>query len=65
VTEQPFKELSSAIQSKNANAFVEAYARLTNACNSCHLALSRNAVEIRVPNRRSPSDLGAISTPRD
>jgi hypothetical protein len=36
VTDQPFKELKSAIQSKDASAFNKAYADLTAACNSCH-----------------------------
>ena len=65
VTEQPFKELKNAIRSKDAAAFAKAYARLTDACNSCHQALSHGVVEIRVPNRTSASDLNAISTPRN
>jgi hypothetical protein len=65
VTEQPFKELKSAVQSKDATAFAKAYAGLTDACNSCHRALDHGVVEIRVPNRMSASDLNAISTPRN
>jgi hypothetical protein len=65
VTEQPFKELKSAIRLKDAAAFAKAYAGLTDACNSCHQALNHGVVEIRVPNRTSPSDLNAISTPRN
>jgi hypothetical protein len=65
VTEQPFKELNSAVQSKDTTAFAKAYAGLTNACNSCHQALDHGVVEIRVPNRMSASDLNAISTPRN
>jgi hypothetical protein len=65
VTEQPFKELKSAIQLKDATAFARAYAGLTDACNSCHQALNHGVVEIRVPNRTSASDLNAISTPRN
>jgi len=57
VTEQPCKELNSAIQSKDATAFSKAYADLTDACNSCHQALNHGVVEIRVPNRTSASDL--------
>jgi hypothetical protein len=64
-TEQPFKELKSAIQSKDANAFAQAYAGLTNACNSCHQALNHGTVEIRVPNRTSASDLNTIGAPRN
>jgi hypothetical protein len=65
VTEQPFKELGTAIQSKDGVAFAKAYADLTDACNSCHQALGHGVVEIRVPNRTSASDLGASSTPRN
>lgn len=63
VTEAPFKELNSAIQSKDGTAFTKAYADLTDACNSCHQALNHGVVEIRVPNRTSTSDLNASSTP--
>ena len=65
VTEQPFKELNSAIRSKNGTAFTKAYADLTDACNSCHQALNHGVVEIRVPNRTSASDLNADSTSRN
>jgi hypothetical protein len=65
VTEQPFKELQGAIQSRDATAFAKAYAGLTDACNSCHQALNHGVVEIRVPNRTSASDLKAISMPRN
>jgi hypothetical protein len=57
VTEQPFKELNSAIQAKDHTAFAKAYSDLTDACNSCHQALNHGIVEIRVPNRTSASDL--------
>lgn len=57
VTEQPFKELNSAIQSKDATAFTKAYADLTDACNSCHQAFNHGVVEITVPSRASASDL--------
>ena len=65
VTEQPFKELNSAIQSKDATAFSKAYADLTDACNSCHQAFNHGVVEIRVPNRTSASDLNTNSTSRN
>jgi hypothetical protein len=64
VTEQPFKELSSAIQSKDGTAFATAYADLTDACNSCHQALNHGVVEIRVPSSTSAPDLNANSPPR-
>jgi hypothetical protein len=65
VTEQPFKELNGAIQSKDATAFTKAYADLTDACNSCHQALNHGAVEIVVPSRTSASDLKIDSAPRN
>jgi len=65
VTEQPFKELGSAIQSKDGTAFTKAYASLTDACNSCHQALNHGVVEIHVPSRTSPSDLLTDGKPRN
>jgi hypothetical protein len=65
VTEQPFKELDSAIKSKNHAAFAKAYADLTDACNSCHQALNHGVVEIRVPNRASAWDLNTGTTSRN
>jgi hypothetical protein len=64
-TEQPFKELKSAIQSKDATAFTKAYAELTGACNSCHQALNHGVVEIVVPSRTSASDLKIHSAPQN
>jgi hypothetical protein len=61
VTEQPFKELKSAIQSKDVNAFARAYASLTDACNSCHQALNHGVVEIRVPGRTFASDPNTLN----
>jgi hypothetical protein len=65
VTEQPFKELKSAIQSKDAATFTKAYADLTDACNSCHQAFNHGVVEIIVPSRTSASDLKIDSAPRN
>jgi hypothetical protein len=65
VTEQPFKELKSTIQSKDATAFNKAYVDLTDACNSCHQALSHGVVEIVVPSRTSASDLKIDSAPQN
>jgi hypothetical protein len=65
VTEQPFKELNSAIRSKDSPAFDKAYADLTDACNSCHQALNHGVVEIRVPNRTSASDLNTSGASRN
>jgi hypothetical protein len=65
VTEQPFKELRTAIQSKDGAAFAKAYVDLTDACNSCHQALNHGVVKIRVPNRASTSDLDINSGSRN
>jgi hypothetical protein len=65
VTEQPFKDLSSAIQVKDHTAFAKAYADLTDACNSCHQALNHGVVEIHVPSRTSASDLNTGNTARN
>jgi hypothetical protein len=65
VTEQPFKDLSSAIQAKDHTAFARAYANLTDACNSCHQALNHGVVEIHVPSRTSASDLNPRNTPKN
>jgi hypothetical protein len=65
VTEQPFKELKGAIQSKDAGAFAKAYADLTDACNSCHQALNHGVVTIRVPSQISGSDLDTNSASRN
>jgi hypothetical protein len=65
VTDQPFKELDSAIRSKDSPAFDKAYADLTDACNSCHQAFNHGVVEIRVPNRTSASDLNTNGTSRN
>jgi hypothetical protein len=62
VTEQPFKELSTAVKSKDGAAFDKAYAGLTDACNSCHQALNHGVVNIRVPSRTSASDMNTDST---
>jgi hypothetical protein len=56
VTEQPFKALDTAIKSKDEIGFSKAYADLTEGCNSCHQALSRGVVVIRVPSGTSVSD---------
>lgn len=65
VTEQPFRELDSAVQTRDGPAFTKAYADLTDACNSCHQALNHGVVEIRVPSQRSRGDLSPISGPRN
>ena len=65
VTAEPFKDLNSAIQSKDGTAFAKAYGDLTDACNSCHQAFNHGVVEIRVPSQASASDLKADSKSRN
>jgi hypothetical protein len=65
VTDQPFKELDSAVKSRDSAAFAKAYADLTDACNSCHQALNHGVVAIRVPSRTSPSDLSTSTGTRN
>jgi hypothetical protein len=65
VTEQPFKEFNSAVQSKDGTAFAKAYADLTDACNSCHQALNHGVVGIVIPSRTSASDLKIDGAPRN
>jgi hypothetical protein len=59
-TEQPFKDLKSAVGAKDDAAFAKAYGDLTEACNSCHQALNHGVVTIGIPDGPS-SDLKAIN----
>lgn len=56
VTDQPFTELGTAIQTKDDVRFAKAYGDLTDGCNSCHQALNHGVVAIRVPHGASTSD---------
>jgi hypothetical protein len=56
VTDQPFRELDTAIKSKDEAGFAKAYADLTDGCNSCHQALNHGVVAIRVPSGALLSD---------
>jgi hypothetical protein len=56
VTDQPFKELDTAVKAKDDTAFAKAYADLTDGCNACHQALNLGVVAIRVPSGKSASD---------
>jgi hypothetical protein len=49
---QPLKDLRSAIEKKDATAFVQAYDSLTAACNNCHQAtnFTFNAVQTPATN---------------
>jgi hypothetical protein len=55
-TDQPFRDLDTAIKAKDAAGFGKAYADLTDGCNSCHQALNHGVVAIRVPSGASLSD---------
>ncbi|ABQ38434.1 MULTISPECIES: hypothetical protein [Bradyrhizobium] len=57
VTQQPFEALAQAIKQKDIGRFEQSYADLTAACNSCHQALNRAAVVIKVPQSASVADL--------
>jgi hypothetical protein len=63
VTDQPFRELDTAIKSKDEAGFAKAYADLTDGCNSCHQALNHGVVAIRVPSGASLSDQDFTSAP--
>jgi hypothetical protein len=56
LTKQPMDDLSAAIKGQDPARFTAAYARLTDACNSCHQATDRGIVAIRVPEAASFPD---------
>ncbi|CAL75395.1 conserved hypothetical protein [Bradyrhizobium sp. ORS 278] len=56
VTQQPFDALAQAIKQKDLSQFERSYADLTAACNSCHQALNRAVVVIKVPQTASVAD---------
>lgn len=47
--EEPLKSLDTAIKARDAAAFDAAYAKLTDACNACHVATEHRMVVIQVP----------------
>lgn len=51
MTQEPIAALSAAITARDAAKFRTAYARLTAACNACHVGLDHSAIVIRTPNR--------------
>jgi hypothetical protein len=65
ITDQPFKELNSAIQSKDDATFAKACTDLTDACNSCHQALNHSVIQIHVPSRAHASDLHTCFSQRN
>ena len=48
-SEPPLADLRRAIDSKNRDDFVQAFARLTQACNRCHQAAGVGFIVIRIP----------------
>jgi len=53
-------ELGKAIEAKDAARFVQAFGKLTNACNACHEANGVGFIKIRVP-RLSPIETSPFS----
>lgn len=51
MTQEPLAAVSTAITSRDAVKFRVAYARLTAACNACHVSLDHAAIVIRAPGR--------------
>jgi len=50
LTTDPLNEVEQAINAGDAGKFKAAYAKLTNACNACHLSQDHAMVVIRVPD---------------
>ena len=51
MTQAPLAAVNAAIAARDGMKFKSAYARLTAACNACHLSLDHAAIVIRVPGR--------------
>lgn len=52
----PLADIGKAIAAKNSKDFIEAFERLTAACNSCHGAANVGFIKIRVPTSSPFSD---------
>jgi hypothetical protein len=50
-TGEPIKAIERAIQAGDLRQFNEAYARLTEGCNSCHAALNHGYIVIKAPDQ--------------
>jgi hypothetical protein len=50
-TGEPVKAIEQAIQAGDLRQFNEAYARLTEGCNSCHAALNHGYIIIKAPDQ--------------
>lgn len=60
---QPTRDISAAIDAKDAAKFSHAYAELTAACNACHQAIGRDYIVIQVPTA-SPFSNQVFAPPR-
>ena len=49
----PITAIEQATKAQDANGFAAAYARLTDGCNSCHVALNHPFVVIKAPDQSS------------
>src|SRR6185437_1694554 len=59
---EPIHLIDKAIQSRDSAAFVNAFNKLTAACNACHREMGREFIEIRVP-AESPFNNQAFPPP--
>jgi hypothetical protein len=53
MTGEPMRRLDDAIRARDAKRAAEAFAELTDGCNSCHTALNHGFVVIKVPEASS------------
>jgi hypothetical protein len=63
MTTQPLQSVEDSIRAKDAARFKEAYARLTAACNACHVSQDHAMVVIRIPSGAAYPDQD-FSSPR-
>jgi hypothetical protein len=56
LTAEPLAAVEQAIRAGDARQFKTAYARLTTACNACHLSQDHASVVIRVPGTNPYAD---------
>jgi hypothetical protein len=51
VAKEPIEAIDRAIRAADARQFSEAFARVTDGCNSCHGATNNRFVVIKVPDQ--------------
>jgi hypothetical protein len=49
ISEPALDDIAASVKAKDVDAFRKSFARLTEACNSCHKAAGKGFIEIRVP----------------